>query len=320
MTTACPRVTNEVEIRLIGLQRSGNHAIAQWLTAQHGRGATCFLNSVRHGAVDPFASAGAVVTTGLPEGLDREHLRTSAKALLLYSYEDETQKVMTGHSVVESLLMGGPGPERDQWLGRSVESFEAIVIRDPYNFLASRIRAGARLTGEVDPVRVMEAWKQLATVVAESLDSAADGDHLIVNYNEWFADRDYRRRLSARVRGRFTDQSMEAVPLFGGGSSFDPTALPRTPLSLVLRRPYKALRPTNLRLIAAVARNRLAGARSMAVMDRWREYENDRRFRELASDRETAALATELFGHLEGVSEPIARFGPGTTPSSGGRS
>ncbi|MEQ8717689.1 MAG: hypothetical protein RIE08_08765 [Acidimicrobiales bacterium] len=38
MTRASSRVTNEVEIRLIGLRRSGNHAIVDWLTAQHRRG------------------------------------------------------------------------------------------------------------------------------------------------------------------------------------------------------------------------------------------------------------------------------------------
>lgn len=315
MSSAPSPVTNDVEIRLLGLQRSGNHAIAEWLAAQYAPGGTCFLNDVRHGEFDPFASATTVATTNLPDGLDREGLRTRTKALLLYSYEDDARLVLGDRSVVESLVTGGPGPERERWLGRSAHSFEAIVIRDPYNFLASRLRAGARLSGEQDPVRVMEAWKRLAAVVVESLGSAATEGFLVISYNDWFTDSDYRRKLSARVRGRFSDESIESVSLHGGGSSFDPTALPRPPLSLVLRRPYKALRPTNLRLIASVVSNRLAGARSLAVMDRWREYADDSRFRELASDRETTALAAELFGHLDQVREPIERFGPGTTRS-----
>ena len=45
--------TNEIEIRVLGLQRSGNHALITWITAQYPKKSWCFLNNIKHGDYDP---------------------------------------------------------------------------------------------------------------------------------------------------------------------------------------------------------------------------------------------------------------------------
>jgi hypothetical protein len=49
------RHLNRVEIRVIGMSRSGNHAIIDWVLSQ-ARGRMCFLNCAEPGT-NPFRSA-----------------------------------------------------------------------------------------------------------------------------------------------------------------------------------------------------------------------------------------------------------------------
>src|SRR3954463_829192 len=85
---------NVTEIRVIGMSRSGNHAIINWILAQ-ARGRTCFLNCAEPGT-NPFVSA-RPLTPELPgwrasyEDFEIEAERAgrfSRKDLLIHSYED----------------------------------------------------------------------------------------------------------------------------------------------------------------------------------------------------------------------------------------
>ncbi|HEX5984571.1 MAG TPA: hypothetical protein VFY69_10225, partial [Solirubrobacterales bacterium] len=89
-----PAHVNETEIRVVGMSRSGNHAIVNWILAQ-APGRTCFLNCAEPGS-NPFWST-RPRTPELPgwralyEGFDIEaerEGRLTRKDLLIHSYED----------------------------------------------------------------------------------------------------------------------------------------------------------------------------------------------------------------------------------------
>ena len=44
---------------------------------------------------------------------------------------------------------------------------------------------------------------------------------ILVNFNEWASNENYRKKLSSKLKVPFTDSTKEMIPGFGYGSSFD---------------------------------------------------------------------------------------------------
>src|SRR4051794_12463101 len=130
---------NGTEIRVVGMSRSGNHAIINWIIAQ-SPGRTCFLNCAEPGH-NPFVSA-RPRTPELPgwrasyEGFEIEAERAgrlSRKDLLIHSYED-------------TFLGPFKKPEiearHDAEVGSSGRRIDMLILRDPRNLFASRLASG----------------------------------------------------------------------------------------------------------------------------------------------------------------------------------
>ncbi|MEZ4727208.1 MAG: hypothetical protein R3E79_08760 [Caldilineaceae bacterium] len=128
---------NQRELRIIGMSRSGNHAIIHWLLNQ-ATGRTCFLNCVE-GKTNPFVSARPLQSGGIPYAVnyptfnwDSERRgKFSPKDLLIHSYEDNFLGYVC-HPVFEQ--------HHDQWVGPSRQRYDVLILRDPFNLFASRLR------------------------------------------------------------------------------------------------------------------------------------------------------------------------------------
>jgi hypothetical protein len=131
---------NFLEIRAYGLMRSGNHAIIEWIQNQFSGEVTCFLNNVKHGEYDPFSYYEQMVLTGVENREDAETLRMMKKRLLVYSYEDRRELETANINFYESVFQLGFEKKRLTYLGPSKHRFDLLVIRDPFNFLASRLK------------------------------------------------------------------------------------------------------------------------------------------------------------------------------------
>jgi hypothetical protein len=126
--------TNHNEIRIIGMSRSGSHAMIQWLMAQmHGR--VCFLNCTE-GKESPFASARpmehgrAYRTTVRGFGLGAERAGCFAqKDWLIYNHEDAFLR----HACSEVHER-----EHERWVGRSLVRRDLLIVRDPFNLWSAR--------------------------------------------------------------------------------------------------------------------------------------------------------------------------------------
>lgn len=204
-------VTNEHEIRMVGMSRSGNHAIINWVLSQ-APGRTCYLNCVEP-KTNPFRSArpaqGQSCRANFPFDLRMEREGTlSRKDWLVYNYED----CFLG-------LVSSPEYERrrDEYVGTSARRTDALVLRDPFNLFASRKR------GIHSPVPVRTAariWKQHARAVLGS-GAGLGPDSVCILYNRWVCDRSYRAAVAASLGVPFTDAGFNRVARCGGGSSFD---------------------------------------------------------------------------------------------------
>ena len=104
-----------------------------------------------------------------------------------------------------------------------------LLVRDPANLFASRIRKGREEAHPAYPrepgpmlTANVECWKAHAREYLGLTSLLANT--VPVYFNAWFADAEYRRRLSARLGLEFSDAGYTQVSPAGGGSSFDGTA------------------------------------------------------------------------------------------------
>lgn len=230
------------EIVVLGMARSGNHAVIEWLLSGAGR-SWVFANDLNVGQ-DPFQPAGLV-----------HRSRGEEPRLAVYSHEDFDP------ATVGDRVPGGA---------------HVLVLRDPYNLLASRLRAhsinpdAVGMPSTRDAARmVMERW------ILHALEFIGQTHHLPnrfnVNFASFIGDSNYRRDLAAGLRIEPDDSTLKRVATYGRGSSFDR-----------MRYDGKADR--------------------MRVLDRWREYAGDPVFQDAVRDPRIRQLAELIF---PGLSSPV---------------
>lgn len=226
------------EVAVVGLMRSGLHAIATWLAAQDPV-RSFFINDVlaKEWKSSPFG----------PEGLPEEC------KYIVYTMEDVTLKEAKKR-LFEARRVLPVYRQEPTWV---------VVLRDPYNTFASRLKyTGTLHKGRGLSKEALEAWKTLARSYLSTRILYT------VNFNRWFDNLGYRACLSKTLNlsRLFRDVQRQYVSEYGLGSSFDGMK-------------YQGR------------------ASQMRVLDRWKEYWNDATFRNFF-DKETREISDTLFGKV----------------------
>jgi hypothetical protein len=140
-----------------------------------------------------------------------------------------------------------------------------LVVRDALNFIASCMKHAEKYP-QVTPkiIATMEHRLAIWCEHARELQRGPVGNRGAINYNRWFASRDYRDALAAQHGFVNQDIGVEEVLLFGNGSSFDDLDFDQR-------------------------------ASRMAVLGRWEAYRDDPRFRSYITP-EVADLTASVFG------------------------
>lgn len=254
------RHDNALELRVFALRRSGHHAVMNWVLANTS-GRYCFLNDCRP-KHPPFHVARIVknpdhwLQTNI-EGLDYRAEaagRHAPKDLMIYNYEDRRLKEVETRRYRR---------ERTAWLGTSARRRDLLILRDPLNLVASRLKKFLpRITNRKRWYRRMtvDLWLEQARAAV-----AGGGfeDPIVVNYNRFVEEPQARAATAAALGFDATDDALAAVPAYGGGSSF--TGLERA--------------PTPQELTA-----------------RWRSFADDPYFASFFRDPAVLGLAETLFG------------------------
>ncbi|QGJ70787.1 Hypothetical protein PBC10988_24850 [Planctomycetales bacterium 10988] len=281
-----PDVTNEREYRVFAMKRSGHHAVMNWLIG-HFSGPIYFLNNGSFEQQIEFCSTrvGRMQRTGLFSGrvsifCNRGENMQLVEHIHKKEYLDDPPRRLRAMLASEKkTLEETPFPtEREAYLfnledfhlddlplvpweatarGNSAKSRGLIVLRDPYNWLASRKKGNFPISQEV-----LSAWKSHAreAVKPEKLDQP-----LVINYNLWFQSQDYRESIADCLQLTPTDEGIDYIADFGGGSSF-------TGFEYQHR------------------------AREMGVLTRYKEFKHDAEYRRyFEEDPELVALGKEVF-------------------------
>lgn len=277
---------NIKEISFFGLRRSGNHAIQNWIIRQNDSSFVhlndCKLYSKNK---NPYENFSKVTISGVnplvyhrgmfryrryfkylldpkveylygrnrPE-LDREGLRDYRnKSLLLHSYE---------HYSLDQVIGDWFETERDNFVGKSQQRFDVLVLRDPFNVFASLIHRGE----DMDKANsVIRKWIEHAR---EYLGLTSHfKNRVCISYNQWFTDKYYRQQIAKSLDLNFSDAGINAVVNVGHGSSFDGTTYD-------------------------------GSAREMPVLVRYKKYLEHPAMQKVLAHEELRDLAAKIFGPI----------------------
>jgi hypothetical protein len=282
-------VVNAREYMVLGLRRSGNHAVIHWIEQQAGEKGL-HLNNLRRNenpyrflyevARHPDASGHAYALNELlryawyisEENLER--LRLDAKRAfvpkdyLVHSYED-----FLAHKLADSMTLR----RRQRYFGDSALRRDVLILRDPFNLVASRLHSG-RASVKHRHEDVLSIWLEHAREYLGEQNSLTN--KVAINFNAWASDPTYRKALADKLGLVFADTGVDSVPTIGGGSSFD-------------RLSYDGR------------------ASEMDVQGRWRQFEDDDRFVRYFTDPSVFRYAKRIFGQMDGIEsleQRAARF------------
>lgn len=235
------KYVNLKEISCFGLRRSGNHALINWIIKQNS-GCFVHLNNIKiYTSQDPYQGFTEATIGGINPlvyhkdnaklrrfvryllqpsveyryggdrlELDREKLRKKFKTLLIHSYE---------HYTLHKALGTWFEKNRTQFVGKSQDRFDILLLRDPYNTFASLIKRGEKLN---NPDEIIQKWIDHAREYLGLSNYLQN--RISVNYNCWFTDRSYRQKIANSLGLTFTDSGINMVSSVGQGSSFDRTS------------------------------------------------------------------------------------------------
>ncbi len=280
-------IVNDLEIRVAGLRRSGNHAIINWIGKQCD-GNRVFINCVKPNE-NPYRNEYESQRYLERDKRDKKHWGYggvdwwkkekegdfSKKQILIYSYEDQE---------LERIFSASYEKKHDLYVGKSKRRIDLIIIRDPFNLFSSRLHTKPRKDGRnfsmlqvySKKYSLPELWLEYAKECLNET-SHAKAEKIFVNYNDWKSSIDYRKELAERIGIKFSDKGLNDVSVSGRGSSFDGTKFS-------------------------------GNAEQMDVMNRWKHSVDDEHYKKLFANEEIIVYSRKIFGHIEGTE---ALFGEG---------
>ena len=299
-------IRNRIEIRVLGLMRSGNHAIISWICGLYPDQKICFLNNVQHGDKDPYETCVQRELIGISDELDNEAIRNTKKDVLVYSYEDKKSLEESRIDLISSVFSDAFEKNRENYLGKSESRFDIIIIRDPFNCFASRFNLLLRERNGMGGCKNMQVikdnWKATAKMVLQAL-RQEEPNRIVINYNKWIGERLYQEDVARRLMGKPSFKSLDDISTYGGGSSFEPSRLTIRDLFLKWDRFASIKRWANFddyykRLVLSKKKRTPDD-----FLSRWKMVSGEKDFCELFTDREIYDLSVAIFGEIPGTYE-----------------
>jgi len=219
-----------IEYEIIAMRRSGHHAVANWIGGQLNE-KYVFLNNLKfHPIEKKWKFFPAIHYDKNCNEISRAKTNEFQTNYIISGLEDENLKVCDSKN----------------------KTFKVIVLRDIYNLFASRLkRKGSRCLNDKryenkreDLVGkyAVDVWKEHAGEFIKK------SDYICINFNKWFSDVNYRKKVSGKLELDFNDKGKNIVANIGEGSSFDKTRFNNK-------------------------------ANQMKVLERYKEFENDESYK-----------------------------------------
>jgi hypothetical protein len=243
-------VMNDLNVVFFGIRRGGQHAVINWVAA-HFDEPVWFFNDIKE-FNNPRPILDDTGATNLPEYIRNPmsipDVWQIPKKVLFQSYEDRS-------------IHGLNFDANARVIGESRRTICIIILRDLFNTVASRLSHPGPIFMVTPAIRTR--WMDYAK------EAIGETHHLpnvvFINYNLWFKNETYRRRLERTLGLRMTDRGIENVS--GVGSSFS-------------------------------GKEQNGRAQTMRVEERWKNYCNDNRYVNFFKVPQLWELHDLLFGEI----------------------
>ena len=257
------RGTPKWGIKIYSLRRSGTHAITNWISS-HFTGNIFYANDVlnRH--------------SNLESGFECDVLPAIDGRVRVPLDFSSSNSSDVSIAIFEDVNFGSIWEGEEKAFSGKRTNLRILVLRDPFNMLASRMALTKRKKSKFITDRMLKTngnvpvcvsiWKSYARQFLELKKTNSSSD-IAVNYNRWAVDGSYRHEISEQLNRPFTDSEKERVPGDGFGSSFDGVRLNNN-------------------------------ASKMKVLERWRSFEDDPDFKRWINDDELQSLSEDIFGKI----------------------
>ncbi|MDB6176256.1 glycosyltransferase 61 family protein [Paracoccus sp. Z330] len=211
-------------IRFFGMQRSGNHAIINWVARNLGTD-SLFLNccSARKSPYESFTQLevnGEIIPKAKQVALDGSALSRSLDGThtLLVSYENHSP---TEKNISEISLPTYSGPDfaKNILIHRSYLNWLASYIK----LIRSRLQKKKQDSLAEEFAQVARGVSQYTDMLGVLIDGALPENLVAISYDKWCIDGDYRAEVLNRLGLQNQDNSLGNIQDYGGGSSFDET-------------------------------------------------------------------------------------------------
>ena len=258
---------NKSEIRIINLGRSGSHAVINWIMKLTPK-KCCFLNNAKPHK-NPFLSSTEKDIIGLDEkNFYKNNGEFTKKDLLMYSFEE---------CDIKNLFNQSDEKLHDNFVGKSEKRYDVIILRDPFNFFASRLKLeeyGIRsmdihIIDERSKRLMMGYWKDYAKEFL-GYTNYLKHNKVPISYNKWFSDENYKKDIAKKLGLKYMYVEDKYVSRYGPGSSFD-------------KRKFDGK------------------AKDMRVLERWKVFKDYPFYRGIFKDKEIWELSGKIFGKIEGT-------------------
>ena len=246
----------ERDVQFVGLGRSGNHAVQNWLLKQSGKNVLYYNDTLPENPYDMIHSKHSYEAIHT-KPLDEIDIR-------MVSFEDHILQYLVNPVKTRSL--------RGSVKIKAKSNFKLLLLRDPYNLSASRLmmkgengRSMLHIAGYYHRIMTpSDLWIEYAKEFLGKTNYLGQ-NKILVNYNKWIADVSYRKSLAHKLNLNFSDQAFDSVPEVGGGSSFDGTSISGASLR-------------------------------KSVTERWKTCQDNEEYLKLFQDRRIVDLADRIFG------------------------
>lgn len=215
---------------IYALQRSGSHAIENWLFNQFSKQVLFFTNAIPNR--DPVYHMRNPETDLLQNIIPLRHYWDNPD-------QRENIKLMTPDTVAISFenihpdLLGRAMPLQFWWF--EIDSPKKIIIlRDFYNWIASRIKHHEARGKSKDHLAAAELWKSY-------IRRPCKGDIFPIHYARWFYSRSYRYSILSDLDLRILNDDISFMSKSGGGSSFDGRSFQGRPQEMDIMRRWSYL-------------------------------------------------------------------------------
>lgn len=256
---------NKKRICVVAPQRSGHHAIINWVMSNAQDGNAYLLNHIIPGT-NPFetytAPGSRLWDLNIEEELQGKH---KLKDIIIYNYEERELK---------DIFFLDYGNKMNTWMGESEKEFYILNLRDPFNNLASKYKwmvSGLKWAPTFEMIEQSKnIWKSYAREFVGITSFFPESNKIFLNYNKWFSDISYRDSLAKMLLLHTSDKGLEEVAKWGPntwGDGFD-----------------------NMKYDGH--------ANKMDVLNRWRNFSEDELFKSLFKDKELLELSEKIFGYI----------------------